>query len=57
MVQEALTNAVRHAADRGAGLRDMRERVRLLGGALSAGPAGPGGWRVRADLPREGNAW
>ncbi|GAA2208340.1 sensor histidine kinase [Nonomuraea monospora] len=41
----------------GQGIRGMRERVRLLDGTLSAGPAETGGWRVRADLPREGNAW
>ncbi|TQS29403.1 sensor histidine kinase [Microbispora sp. KK1-11] len=87
VVQEALTNAVRHAdatevtvhlrqddrglrieiCDNGApapapqaegrGIRGMRERVRLLGGTLSVGPMDTGGWRVRADLPREGNAW
>jgi len=87
VVQEALTNAVRHAdatevtvhlrqddrglridvLDNGApapapqaegrGIRGMRERVRLLDGTLSVGPMNTGGWRVRADLPREGNAW
>ncbi|MEV0196696.1 sensor histidine kinase [Nonomuraea sp. NPDC050691] len=87
VVQEALTNTVRHAdatevtvhlrqddrglrievLDHGApapapqaegrGIRGMRERVRLLDGTLSVGPVETGGWRVRADLPREGNAW
>ncbi|MEW9556392.1 sensor histidine kinase [Nonomuraea sp. NPDC050783] len=87
VVQEALTNAVRHAdatevtvhlrqdgrglrvevldngspavasQAEGRGIRGMRERVRLLGGALSAGPVETGGWRVRADLPRKGDAW
>ncbi|MFG1616166.1 sensor histidine kinase [Nonomuraea wenchangensis] len=87
VVQEALTNAVRHAdatevtvhlrqderglrlevLDNGApasapqaegrGIRGMRERVRLLDGTLSVGPVETGGWRVRADLPREGNVW
>ncbi|MEV5892419.1 sensor histidine kinase [Nonomuraea fuscirosea] len=87
VVQEALTNAVRHADttevtihlrqdDRGLrievfnngapapapqaegrGIRGMRERVRLLDGTLSVGPVETGGWRVRADLPRERNAW
>ncbi|GAA3098287.1 sensor histidine kinase [Streptosporangium carneum] len=87
VVQEALTNAVRHADatevtvnlrqsdlglcievfDNGApapapqaegrGLRGMRERVRLLDGTLSVGPVETGGWQVRADLPRKGNAW
>ncbi|MFG6195301.1 sensor histidine kinase [Nonomuraea sp. JJY05] len=41
----------------GQGLRGMRERVHLLNGALSAGPAETGGWRVLADLPSERNAW
>lgn len=41
----------------GQGIRGMRERVRLLDGTLSVGPVETGGWRVRADLPREGNAW
>lgn len=39
----------------GHGLIGMRERVRLHGGTLAAGPAGDG-WRVHAELPlpREG---
>ncbi|MGW4790972.1 sensor histidine kinase [Nonomuraea sp. NPDC004297] len=41
----------------GQGIRGMRERVRLLDGTLSAGPTETGGWRVRADLPRERNVW
>jgi signal transduction histidine kinase len=92
IVQEALTNALRHAADadevsvrvtvegdwvcvtvtdngrtphgRGApgraavtgagrGLVGMRERARLLGGTLSAGPRPGGGFEVAARLPRE----
>jgi signal transduction histidine kinase len=35
----------------GRGIDGMRERVRLLGGALDVGPDG-GEWRVRARLPR-----
>ena len=37
----------------GFGLIGMRERVALLGGSLTAGPAPGGGWVVRAELPRE----
>ncbi|WP_422773417.1 sensor histidine kinase [Plantactinospora sp. WMMC1484] len=35
----------------GHGLAGMRERVRLLGGTLLAGPTGTGGWRLAAHLP------
>ncbi|MDG4789609.1 histidine kinase [Micromonospora sp. WMMD1102] len=35
----------------GHGLAGMRERVRLLGGTLLAGPTGGGGWRLAAHLP------
>ncbi|WP_203857440.1 sensor histidine kinase [Plantactinospora mayteni] len=35
----------------GHGLAGMRERVRLLGGTLLAGPTGSGGWRLAAYLP------
>ncbi|WP_374103756.1 sensor histidine kinase [Streptomyces sp. ISL-86] len=87
IVQESLTNALKHAArgtvavrvarddglltvrvdspygDRpgprapgsGAGLIGMRERTELLGGAFTAGPAGPV-WQVRATLPAEEKA-
>ncbi len=82
IVQEALTNVLRHAGARsvsvlaraddevlrivvaddgaggpatttgaGAGLRGMRERAEALGGTLTAGPGGDGGWRVQATLP------
>jgi signal transduction histidine kinase len=82
IVQEALTNALRHAgrasarvgvtyrADEvevrvsddgigtaatepggGHGLAGMRERVRLFGGTLEAGPTPAGGFCVRAVLP------
>jgi signal transduction histidine kinase len=39
----------------GNGLRGMRERVRLLGGWVSAGWAPAGGFRVRAALPLGGS--
>jgi signal transduction histidine kinase len=82
IVQEALTNALRHAgrasarvgvtyradevevqvsddgtgtvvpeAGGGHGLAGMRERVRLFGGTLEAGPTPTGGFSVRAVLP------
>jgi signal transduction histidine kinase len=82
IVQEALTNARRHAApararvtlqyrddtldilveDDGAGasaangtggqgLTGMRERVRIYGGSLEAGPRPEGGFRVHAEVP------
>jgi signal transduction histidine kinase len=37
----------------GHGLVGMRERVRLFGGELEAGPMDGGGFRVSAHLPRE----
>jgi signal transduction histidine kinase len=39
---------------RGNGLRGMHERVRLLGGRLTAGPSPSGGFVVRAALPIQG---
>jgi signal transduction histidine kinase len=38
-------------ADAGLGLTGMRERVRLLGGRLSAGRRSDGGFEVTAELP------
>jgi signal transduction histidine kinase len=38
-------------AHSGHGLVGMRERVKLYGGVLEAGPADGGGWHVRATLP------
>jgi signal transduction histidine kinase len=40
----------------GHGLTGMRERVQLLGGSLSAGPAPDGGFAVSATLPLGGSA-
>jgi signal transduction histidine kinase len=39
------------ASGAGLGLTGMHERVEALGGALEAGPAGNGGWALRARLP------
>ncbi|MEU7599214.1 sensor histidine kinase, partial [Streptomyces sp. NPDC039022] len=36
-----------------AGLVSMRERVDALGGELTAGPTGDGGFRVEATMPLE----
>jgi signal transduction histidine kinase len=85
IVQESLTNVLRHAAassatvtvdysDRGVrvrvdddgrgpagageghGLAGMRERAGSIGGSLTAGPGGPGGFVVEAWLPRSSAA-
>ncbi|SMQ13752.1 Signal transduction histidine kinase [Streptomyces sp. Ag82_O1-12] len=40
-------------AGAGRGLMGMRERARMLGGSLRAGPAAGGGFAVEADLPME----
>lgn len=86
LVQESLTNTLRHAHARsvsvrvqhtpdgirltvrddgrghsptspdraGSGLRGMSERVAALGGSLTSGPAGGGGFAVEAYLPAAG---
>uniref|UniRef100_UPI001FE3BECA sensor histidine kinase n=1 Tax=Nonomuraea rhizosphaerae TaxID=2665663 RepID=UPI001FE3BECA len=42
----------------GRGLAGMRERVRALGGTLTAGPDEDGGWLLAASLPgARGGAW
>jgi len=38
----------------GRGLAGLRRRIGALGGTLTAGPAGEGGWRVIAELPAAG---
>jgi signal transduction histidine kinase len=45
-----------HPAGSGSGLVGAQERVRLLGGTLSAGPAPGGGFDVRAELPFDATA-
>lgn len=43
--------AIERLPSSGRGLAGMRERVRALGGTLSAGPDGEGGWLLSASLP------
>jgi signal transduction histidine kinase len=43
--------AARSPGHGGHGLTGMRERARLSGGTLEAGPDPGGGFRVRASLP------
>ncbi|WP_106401007.1 sensor histidine kinase [Actinocorallia populi] len=38
----------------GSGLTGLAERIRLAGGTMDGGPAGDGGWRLRARVPVEG---
>jgi signal transduction histidine kinase len=40
----------------GHGLRSLRERVSLVSGSFSAGPAADGGWAVHASLPYGGGS-
>ncbi|MCK2219272.1 histidine kinase [Actinomadura sp. ATCC 31491] len=48
--------AIERLPSSGRGLAGMRERVRALGGTLSAGPDGEGGWLLAASLPARGGA-
>ncbi|MEV4473508.1 sensor histidine kinase [Nonomuraea salmonea] len=43
--------AIERLPSSGRGLAGMRERVRTLGGTLSAGPDGEGGWLLAVHLP------
>jgi len=48
----AAAHAALAGSGTGHGLQGLRERVGACGGQLEAGPAGDGGWRVAAWLPR-----
>lgn len=44
-------DAAQAAAPAGRGLAGLRERVRVLDGALDAGPTPDGGFRLRVRIP------
>ncbi|GIE30630.1 two-component sensor histidine kinase [Actinoplanes italicus] len=50
-VENAPATALDHLPGTGRGLTGLRERIQQLGGRLTAGPAGDGGWTVEARLP------
>ncbi|WP_341974540.1 sensor histidine kinase [Microbacterium sp. LTA6] len=50
-VQNSARTTVPAEPASGHGLRGMRERAEILGGAFSAGPDADGGWIVEATLP------
>ncbi|WP_309238374.1 sensor histidine kinase [Actinoplanes aureus] len=54
-IRNELTGPVRTGRT-GHGLVGMRERVTLLGGELTAGPDGDGGYRITARIPRQAEA-
>jgi signal transduction histidine kinase len=51
---ENAPGAAQGAPGSGRGLPGMRERARVYGGSVTAGPRAGGGFAVRAVLPREG---
>jgi signal transduction histidine kinase len=51
LVRDNGVGAEREAQEPGFGLLGMRERIALLGGAVSAGPDAEQGWRVEVSLP------
>ena len=48
------TRALQSRSTSGRGLEGLRERVRLVGGSLTAGPRDSGGFEVVATIPRAG---
>ena len=50
-IEDDGAGAAAAAKSAGHGLRGMRERAAMLGGAVSAGPREQGGYRVSAILP------
>ncbi len=50
-IEDDGAGATAPAGSAGHGLRGMRERAAMLGGAVTAGPREQGGYRVRAILP------
>ncbi len=51
---EITDDGVGAAAPPGNGLRGLQERVAAAGGSVDAGPAEPGGWRLRVLLAADG---
>lgn len=51
--KDGLLRGARPAPEGGRGLLGMRERVELLGGTFSAGPAPSGGFEVRVEIPKQ----
>ncbi len=51
---EIVDDGVGGTATSGNGLAGLRERVEAAGGVVDAGPAVPGGWRLRVSLRPEG---
>ena len=50
-IEDDGAGATAAAKSAGHGLRGMRERAAMLGGAISDGPREQGGYRVNATLP------
>jgi signal transduction histidine kinase len=54
VVDSGATQAVEHVPSTGSGLAGLTERVRLVGGTLTAGERSEGGFAVLARIPRSG---